>query len=80
MIEACKLTSRVGLRLSAGHFFIYLGINLLQLIVAVWLGLAVGAVSPTIEIANIIAPFVSIAIQAIMLIRLHQIETPETFV
>ena len=50
----------VGLRESAAAFFIFLGINAIQLTTSVGLGLAIGAASPTIELGNIIAPMVNV--------------------
>ncbi|CAO1622683.1 unnamed protein product [Sympodiomycopsis kandeliae] len=50
----------LGLRPTAGAFFIFLAINSLQVISAVCLGLFIGGVSPSIELANIIAPLVNV--------------------
>ncbi|CEH14703.1 abc atp-binding protein isoform 1 [Ceraceosorus bombacis] len=49
-----------GLNPSAASFFIFLALNLMQVIVATCLGLFIGSVSPTIELANIIAPLISV--------------------
>ena len=50
----------VGLRASAGAFFIFLGVNCLHTIVAVCLGLFIGGLSPSLDLSNILAPFVSL--------------------
>lgn len=50
----------LGLKPTAGAFFIFLGINSLQVVTAVCLGLFIGGVSPSIELANIIAPLINV--------------------
>lgn len=50
----------IGLRLSASSFFIYLAVNMIQVLTAITLGFAIGAASPTIEIGNILAPLINV--------------------
>ncbi|KAJ9474849.1 putative ATP-dependent permease (putative) [Pseudozyma hubeiensis] len=50
----------VGLRQTAGAFFIWLGINLLQVATAIGLGLVIGCGSSSIELANVFAPVINV--------------------
>ena len=50
----------IGLKNNAGSFFIWFGINLLQCTTSVGLGFMIGAASPTIEIASILAPLLNV--------------------
>ncbi|CDS01589.1 related to ATP-binding cassette, sub-family G, member 2 (N-terminal fragment) [Sporisorium scitamineum] len=50
----------IGLRQTAGSFFIWLAINVLQVGTAVGLGLVIGCGAPTIELANIFAPVINV--------------------
>ena len=47
---------RIGLRLSASAFFTFVGVCCLHLTNSIGLGLFIGTISPTVEIAQIIAP------------------------
>uniref|UniRef100_V5F118 ABC transporter domain-containing protein n=2 Tax=Kalmanozyma brasiliensis (strain GHG001) TaxID=1365824 RepID=V5F118_KALBG len=50
----------VGLRQSAGKFFIWIAINLLQVSTAIGLGLVIGCGAKSIELANIFAPVINV--------------------
>lgn len=50
----------VGLRQTAGAFFIWLGINLLQVATAIGLGLVIGCGASSIELANVFAPVINV--------------------
>lgn len=50
----------IGLRSTAGSFFIWLAINFLQIGTAIGLGLCIGSGSPSIEVANIYAPLINV--------------------
>ncbi|PWN47251.1 hypothetical protein IE53DRAFT_260034 [Violaceomyces palustris] len=50
----------IGLKGTASSFFIFMGLNYLQLLTSIGLALAIGAASPTIELANIIAPLFNV--------------------
>ena len=50
----------VGLRQTAGAFFIWLAINVLQVGTAVGLGLVIGCGAESIELANIFAPVINV--------------------
>lgn len=50
----------LGFRQSAGAFFIWLGINLLQVATAIGLGLVIGCGSSSIELANVFAPVINV--------------------
>lgn len=50
----------VGLRQTAGAFFIWLAINVLQVGTAIGLGLVIGCGASSIELANIFAPVINV--------------------
>lgn len=50
----------VGLKSAAGPFFIFIAINLIQILTSIGLGFCIGAVSPTVEIGSIIAPALNV--------------------
>lgn len=50
----------VGLQQTAGHFFIWLAINVLQVLTAIGLGLVIGCGAPSIELANVFAPVINV--------------------
>lgn len=50
----------VGLRQTAGKFFIWLAINLLQVSTAIGLGLVIGCAAESIELANVFAPVINV--------------------
>ncbi len=49
-----------GLKLEAGAFFIWLLVNGIQILISIAMGFTIGAASPNIQIANIIAPLFNV--------------------
>jgi hypothetical protein len=50
----------IGLQQTAAAFFIYMAVNIVQVFTAIGIGFAIGSLSPTVEIANIIAPLINV--------------------
>ncbi|UZJ56055.1 hypothetical protein CBS101457_005375 [Exobasidium rhododendri] len=50
----------IGLKATASAFFIFLAVNFVQVFTSVAIGLAIGAASPTVQIANILAPMINV--------------------
>ncbi len=58
----------VGLRQTAGKFFIWIAINLLQVGTAIGLGWSLGAGAKSIELANVFAPVINVIFSSSLVI------------
>ena len=50
----------IGLKPTGAAFFIFLGVNFMQVLTAIGIGLLIGSLSPNIDIANILAPLFNV--------------------